>query len=315
MVVLYENEKGLEKDELMSGSMQPQSHNRLPLRIITHNIRYAATSLLPGECDWHTRRKRIIAELIFHTRYCDALIALQEVLYHQLEDILKGLNQSIGGDDAQRDMRWDYVGVGRDDGCIGGEFVPILFQPAVWNLEFSKTLWLSLTPDRPSKHWGSGSRRVLTAAWFKHQSCKRRMLALNTHLDNASEKARHESAKLIVKWIKEWTNTIPNHRNLAVFLAGDFNSAVGGEAYKTLTSEISPMIDVGAKIPTKNKYGHWSTYTGFKGIETQRIDFILTGPKKGICWDLEGYAVLENRFEDGIFCSDHRAVVVDVAMI
>jgi hypothetical protein len=31
-------------------------------------------------------------------------------------------------------------------------------------------------------------------------------------------------------------------------------------------------------------------------------------------WGVQGYAVLPNRFEDGIYISDHRAVVGDVVL-
>ena len=300
--------------ELEGEIIQSKSHNRLPLRVITHNIRYATTSLSPGECKWQIRRNYIISELLFQIRYCDVLIMLQEVLHHQLQDILRSLDQETKNDISKQYMQWNYVGVGRDDGQTGGEFVPILFQPAIWTLEHSKTLWLSLTPDRPSKDWDSGSRRVLTATWLKHQRSGKRLLALNTHLDNASEEARCESAKLITRWIGNWANTDSIHGNLPVILTGDFNSTVAGEAYKILTSELSAMTDVCVKTAKRRKYGHCNTYTGFNGEEAQRIDFILTGPEKIVDWDFEGYAVLENRFEDGIFSSDHRAVVADVAI-
>lgn len=31
-------------------------------------------------------------------------------------------------------------------------------------------------------------------------------------------------------------------------------------------------------------------------------------------WQIEGYAVLPNRFEDGVYVSDHRAVVGDLVL-
>ncbi len=37
------------------------------------------------------------------------------------------------------------------------------------------------------------------------------------------------------------------------------------------------------------------------------------GMKKN-CWEVSGYAVLPNRFEDGVYHSDHRAVVTDVLL-
>ena len=314
MVITYHVKGERHEEEIEGEIIRSKSCDRLSFRIITHNIRYAAVSLAPGECDWEIRRDYIISELLFHTRYCDALVMLQEVLHSQLRDILDGLSHEASNNAAKKYMQWDYVGVGRDDGSTGGEFVPILFQPAVWTLERRKILWLSLTPDRPSKDWDSGSRRVLTATWLKHQRSGKRLLALNTHLDNESDEARRESAKLIARWIRDWAHPESRHGDLPVILAGDFNSKTDGEAYRILTSEMSAMSDVREKTPRKRRYGNCATYTGFKGRKAQRIDFILTGPERTVHWDFEGYAVLENRFEDDIFSSDHRAVVADVAI-
>ena len=40
-------------------------------------------------------------------------------------------------------------------------------------------------------------------------------------------------------------------------------------------------------------------------------DFVFVG-KNG--WDIKGSSVLSNRFEDGVYSSDHRAVVVDAVL-
>ena len=284
----------------------------LPFRTITHNIRYAAEDLLPGEFSWSKRRDLIVAELVYQVRHCDALIALQEVLHHQLMDILRGLNES---EDLLGHKRWDYIGVGRDDGNNEGEFVPLLYQPAIWEVEQSKNLWLSRTPEQPSKDWGSGSKRILTVAWLRHRQGGKRLLALNTHLDNASEEARFESATLILDWVKIWLSDPKSSKGLPVFLAGDFNSSIAGTAYKILIGEGSPLSDVCEYTPLQKRYGHSATYTGFKNDNSQRIDFILVGPKVRSYWQIEGYAVLESRFDDGIFNSDHRAVVADLTLL
>jgi hypothetical protein len=38
------------------------------------------------------------------------------------------------------------------------------------------------------------------------------------------------------------------------------------------------------------------------------------GPRGGRDWDVVGYSVLPNRFDDGVYYSDHRAVVVDTVL-
>ena len=87
----------------------------LPIRLLTHNIRYATNSPFKGEEKWIIRKPRLINELSFHTAHAESFICLQEVLHQQLLDILSGLNSGL---DSEKKV-WDYVGVGRDDGAQG----------------------------------------------------------------------------------------------------------------------------------------------------------------------------------------------------
>ena len=90
----------------------------LPIRLLTHNIRYATNAPFKGEEKWDVRSSRLINELYFNTTHCaESFICLQEVLHQQLVDILGGLNS--------RTKAWTFVGVGRDDGVESGEYSPI----------------------------------------------------------------------------------------------------------------------------------------------------------------------------------------------
>lgn len=101
--------------------------NPVPIRLLTHNIRYATNSPFKGEEKWDLRKSRLINELSFITAHCaESFICLQEVLHQQLVDILSGLNS--------KKTAWDFVGVGRDDGLKAGEYSPIctyISSPAV----------------------------------------------------------------------------------------------------------------------------------------------------------------------------------------
>ena len=130
---------------------------------------------------------------------------------------------------------------------------------------------------------------------------------------------------------------------MGVLLAGDFNSEVEGGAYQVINSTTSPMTDLRELVPEAERYGHENTFTGF-GFEEEkrpkRIDFLFVNNGDGNCkqtlreaaggadgskgtvshaertpWRVNGYAVLANRFEDGVYNSDHRAVVGDVVLI
>ncbi|KAF1984367.1 endonuclease/exonuclease/phosphatase [Aulographum hederae CBS 113979] len=280
------------------------------LRLITHNIRYATSSPFKNEEPWPTRAPRLINELLFTTANDqNSFICLQEVLHDQLLDILQGLN-------AKADPEWDYIGVGRDDGERAGEYSPIFYRPSVWRLDDFETLWLSETPDVPSKGWDAGSIRILTTGVFTHRESRRRLVAMNTHLDNEGSVSRLESARIIMNQIDRLTFLEGGQRQLPVFLAGDFNSEVDQEAYKALNAESSPIEDLETFMNAGDRYGNSNTFTGFSSEDgpPSKIDFLFLGRRGKEMWKVQNYAVLANRFDDGVFLSDHRAVVGDVVL-
>lgn len=294
----------------------------LPIRVLTHNIRYATTSPQQGEKKWSDRAPQLIAELCFNTHHCaESFICLQEVLHEQLIGILSGLNRSS--------RLWSYIGVGRSDGHEAGEYSPILFRPDIWSINAVETLWLSETPERPSKGWDAASIRILTIGVFQHRQSKKKVVAMNTHLDDQGHKSRYEACRLILDRIDHIMEGEADYLGAppAIFLAGDFNSEPSQAAYRLLTSAQSPMSDIHSLVPPQGRYGDFNTFTGFghESLPPQRIDFLFINHPKpdlkpnyvfihshGFRWGVSGYSVLPNRFEDGLYCSDHRAVVGDL---
>lgn len=299
-----------------------KSTDPLPIRLLTHNIRYATSSPFKGEEVWDIRRSRLIAELRFNTKHCsESFICLQEVLQEQLHDILSGLNGNK--------TTWAYIGVGRDDGRQAGEYSPILYQPSIWQLQSYETVWLSKTPDRPSKSWDAASIRILTIGEFQHRHSKKTVIAMNTHLDDQGSQSRLEAAKIILERVFHFMTKPDRSTAPPIFLAGDFNSEPDQEAYEAITSQGSPMCDLQYMISEDQRYGDQKTLTGFGHDRStpKRIDFLFLNDQnssastqigassnEGQRWSVEGYGVLANRFEDGIYCSDHRAVVGDLAL-
>lgn len=99
--------------------------------------------------------------------------------------------------------------------------------------------------------------------------------------------------------------------DIPVFLAGDFNSEPNQEAYEYLQNQ-SGLADVQTLVKEEDRYGHHHTYTGFDGKSGTRIDFVFVSSGVRASWEVANYGVLESRFEDGVYNSDHRAVVVDL---
>lgn len=297
----------------------------IPVRLLSHNIRYATDAPSKGEEPWSVRKHGLVNELRFSTAHnAESFICLQEVLHVQLHDICSGLNEqsvfsTTGGDRS----RWAYIGVGRDDGQEAGEYSPIFYRPSVWELLDFRTVWLSKTPSQPSKSWDAVCIRIVTIGVFKHRASKMTLLALNTHLDDQGAESRVEAAKIILQQIDDYTTGQWKDNIRGVFFAGDLNSMPGGQAYRLFNGSTSSVKDLRDAVPSHRRYGHESTFSGFGNVAEQRIDFIHLGPRNReatggtnmhLPWKVEGYGVLENRFDDGVYISDHRAVVADVVL-
>jgi endonuclease/exonuclease/phosphatase family metal-dependent hydrolase len=272
----------------------------------------------------------LINELVFHTRQNpESFICLQEVLHNQLEDILYGLNSDTGNGSTTANSKqagaggseWTYIGVGRDDGHEAGEYSPIIYRPAIWKLEHSQTVWLSETPSVPSRGWDAATMRILTIGIFKHYVSRKAVLAMNTHLDDQGSKARLEAARLILRQVDNYISGGYADRITGVFLAGDFNSEEKQEAYSIITEPGSPFRDTQKQVDPRLRYGNENTYTGFgyDGARAKRIDYIFLAPgftsvPEDHLWAVRGYSVLPSRFDDGVYNSDHRAVVTDTEL-
>ncbi|EFR04753.1 endonuclease/exonuclease/phosphatase [Nannizzia gypsea CBS 118893] len=289
----------------------------LLFRILTHNIRYATTSPSTGEQPWSVRAPHIVNELDYHSRLNpESFVCLQEALHNQVTDVLAGLNSRPHASSQGDDGKWAFYGVGRNDGKQAGEYSPIFYRPAVWKLQEKETVWLSETPSVPSKGWDAASIRIVTIGVFNHLATNTTLLAMNTHLDDQGSKSRHESAKLILSLIGKYLARHPEIKGN--FLAGDFNSDEGQEAYREFTKPGSSIVDTYKRVPASQRYGDEITFTGFDGkTQGSRIDYVMVGPQSSssaIPFTVNGYAVMPNRFENRIYNSDHRAVVADVTL-
>ena len=271
----------------------------LPLRFVTFNIRGATEKPVEGEEFWSVRRPLVGDTLTNAVSAADGptLIGLQEVWHKQLVDLKEALGDG-----------WSHVGVGRDDGKEGGDYSPILYDSNDLELIWDETKWLSETPDKPSFGWGANNRRTASIAVFEDKKTGARFIAANTHLDHEIPKARVEGVKLIIEWIR---SAQEEYGPLAVGLTGDFNSEPDQDAHSEL-EKIGYVADVYEL--SKDHKGPDETFTGFtKDDRKKRIDYIYAGPEGEDKWKIGGYEVLENLI-DGVYASDHRAVVSDLTL-
>ncbi|KAK7752834.1 hypothetical protein SLS62_005176 [Diatrype stigma] len=297
----------------------------LNLRIISFNVRYAAPAS-GNEKGWDMRGPLQISQLssaAANATAADAvpIVGLQEVLHEQLVDLEAGLSPAAD---------WTHIGTGRDDGKEAGEYCPIL------NLLESTQKWLSKTPDEPSLWPGAGSKRYVLVGVFEHAATGQRFIAANTHLDNASRKARVEGIKIVLEVLR---GVREKWGPLGITLSGDFNSEPPSssstkrgdgdddddddddderkeDAYSTLRAD-GYLRDLYTLVGSKERRGPYTTFSGFDPDEEskveKRIDFLHVGPDPESTWAVRDYQVLGN-VVDGVYISDHKAVVGDITL-
>ena len=175
------------------------------------------------------------------------------------------------------------------------------------------------TGEAPSPKCDIGDaalNRIATVTQLRHRQTNLSLVFMCTHFDNAGRKAREESAKLLSQIATEWqarpnTTRSVGAGGLPVFLGGDLNSTPDDRAYKNLVAPGS-MHDTREAVARAKWYGSVNrTFTGFTDEKGGgQIDHIFVKDPAGLTF--LSYGVGENRFDDGIYASDHRPVIVDI---
>ena len=237
---------------LLSSMLVGASHAQLHhMKVASFNIRYdnPADSLNAWKY-----RKEMVANLI---RFHDFdIFGAQEVQHHQLKELGALLQE------------YRYVGVGRDDGKQAGEYSPIFYKEDEFKLLDTGTFWLSEDTEKPNKGWDAALPRICTWGKFKDLESGLTFYLFNTHFDHRGVQARKESARLILKKIREIGSDAP------IILTGDFNVDQTNEAYHLIHAS-DRLSDTYERSPIR--YGARGTFTGFNihASTNSRIDHIF----------------------------------------
>ena len=250
---------------------------------ISYNIRY--DNNWDVENSWSIRKNKICQILI---DYNPSIFGIQEGLLNQVNFIDSSL------------MKYDYVGVGRDDGKIKGEFCAIFYDSTRYSVDNHSTFWLSETPDIVSVGWDAALERICTYGLFIDKDSGRKFWVFNTHFDHLGVIARNKSSALIVKKIKE-----TNFQSFPVILMGDFNSIPDSNPIKIIQTDLQDAL----QISMENLKGPKGTYNGFDSelpIE-KRIDYIFTKKLKVL-----SYIHIDSRLNKNRHISDHLPVMIEI---
>lgn len=248
------------------------------VRVMTFNIRWASPN--DGDNIWENRSDwvgRIIDSSGVH------VAGLQEVMHAQLQDIMS------------RQTRFDYVGVGREDGAQAGEYAPLLYDTTRFALIDWDTKWLSTLPDSVgSVGWDAALPRIATRVVLEDRITGDTLRVINTHFDHRGEQARFESAQLVAEWAAAGDVAL-----------GDFNFEPETEPWRAMVS--NGLLDAG--LTPSDPRAEAGTYRSFDpGSDTSaRIDYVFHTPD----WRAASYQVLDP-VQGGYYPSDHLPVVVDL---
>jgi endonuclease/exonuclease/phosphatase family metal-dependent hydrolase len=160
-----------------------------------------------------------------------------------------------------------------------------------------------LTPEVPgSKNWDAAITRIVSWLKLKDKQTGNIFYHFNTHFDHIGVQARAESAKLIMKKIKEIAGNAP------VILTGDFNCSDKEEPYAIIVNPEVPQHLFDAKhISQVPHHGPDASFAGnfrIDGLTDHRIDFIFVSGKVNVI----RHAVLSDNWH-GNLASDHLPVM------
>lgn len=221
--------------------------------IATYNIRNANQGDSLAGNGWGQRYPYIAQLIQFHGF---DIFGTQEGKYPQLQDLKKAM------------PGYDYIGIGRDDGKQAGEYSAIFYRVDRFEVLEHGDFWLSPETDHPNKGWDAALPRICTWGKFKDKESGFEFLYFNLHMDHIGVQARAESAKLILRKVKEQPAHIP------VVLSGDFNVDQFSESYELLNTS-GVMKD--AYELAELKYAPNGTFNAFYPDRKteQRIDHIF----------------------------------------
>lgn len=257
------------------------------LYVGTYNIRYENQGDYKKGNGWKQRCPVVCAQINF--QHPD-ILGTQEVLAEQLDDMKARLTD------------YDYIGVGRDDGKRKGEHTVIFYDRKTIRLLQQGHFWLSETPDKPGLGWDAACTRICTWGKFRSRKASKTFYFFNLHLDHVGVVARRESARLVVRRIREIAKGKP------VILTGDFNVDQNDTIYSIFTT--SGLLNDSYEH-SKQHFAENGTFNGFNPDRKtdSRIDHIFVSPS----FHVMRYGILTDCYwtdQERRLPSDHYPVFV-----
>jgi endonuclease/exonuclease/phosphatase family metal-dependent hydrolase len=195
------------------------------------------------------------------------------------------------------------------------DFNAILFDPARVELLESGGFWLSETPERHSRSWGTKVPRSANWALFGTETGL--ILHLNTHLDHKSGPARRNGSALIVGEVEKLIQDLGP--GIPAILTGDFNCRPGTPTHDILVQ--AGYADTFLAAGNRDE-GGINTFHAFQGNRyrdphpergPRRIDWILLrDPSDRL--SIVSHDILREGADSPPYPSDHHPVLARFAL-
>lgn len=260
------------------------SAQNIEMRVATFNIRYDNPN--DGLDVWDNRKEVLWKLIQFHDF---DIFGVQEAEFHQLAFLEQQLD------------KYEYVGVGREDGAKKGEFTPVFYNKEKFKVLESDTFWLSEDTDTPNRGWDALLPRICTWAKIEVVGTRQQFYFFNTHFDHRGVEARKMSAALILEKIRE---IVP--KDFPVILTGDFNAHRDEVPYQKLKDapELNDAYEVADLVYANN--GTTNSFDNTQSKERYIDHVFVSGEIK-----VEKYGILTDTYRNR-YPSDHFPVVADI---
>ena len=176
----------------------------------------------------------------------------------------------------------------------------IAYRKDRFTLKDEGFFWLSETPEKQSKDWGTSSYRIAAYVTLTDARTGETLTVIDTHLDNSSAEARAKGMIVIIEQMAARSAG-------KIILMGDMNDNEGTPMFVTATTNglkdgrnSSPHVYDGSGA-TWHDYGN--------NLDDQRIDFFFVSTSVTV----NDYFVYDKTF-DGVYPSDHFPIVLKIIL-
>lgn len=190
---------------------------------------------------------------------------------------------------------YSCVGEGNKEAGYSETFNNIYYKTDKFNLIEGGTIWLSDDIHAEGSKFAESKRvRTATYALLECKDSGKRVLYVNTHLDNLSATPRDKQVIVLLKLISSF--------DAPCVLTGDFNSKMDSNVYHTVTSLMQdPRTDAAETTDDL-------TYNGLGEGWTGVIDYCFFTDDR---FELLAYRVNTALYQGTVYPSDHNAVYTE----